>query len=495
VRWRVELTSPGVNTPEVSSVQLALRGAPREIAPALWRNGRSGAISVGVDDSQPTLLGASDPLLANGYQGTSFVQGGAIPGYSYPHEVALHTLSHGCADSPADGYQTNSLLTEFTAQTNAFDPLLSERGLIQSLAWPCGNYDRAKGSIGRLFFVSARGFRDGDPAVTPLCGPGGWACALPEGEPMELLEEPTPRNFMNLRGIAIDEFRWPQLADAKHVVHWAEESGDWANFVYHGGGGPGYQGEIEEMAASDVWVAPQGEVARYVKLRDSFVFEAVGSSASSRDYRVSTTLGVLDVPLFNPALAGLIPLEDVVEHVFSGGVTARVSSPASFGTPLRALVWGNGAALSTRAIEGNPYLLFATPLAPSPTPIHDDWVASGDADADGVPDATDNCTFRANVGQADAGGVALARPNRVGDRCECGDVSDDGDVDAGDVGLLRSVLAGSAALGAEGLAKCSVIDASSPTCDAVDLVVLRRRLAAPRPLLPGTRPVCVAARP
>ncbi len=498
LRWRVELVSPGMGTPEVSSVQLAITGSPQELAPALWRSGRAGAVTVGVDDSRDTLLLPGEQLLLNGLRGTPFLQTLALPGFALLHELALHTVSHGCAWSPPDGASGNSLLTELTNQTNTFDPYLPARGRLQSLAWPCGNYDLAKGSLGRRFVVSARGFRDGDPGVRYLCMPSpadDWACAHPEGEPMELLEEPTPRNFMNLRGIAIDEFRWPELTDAKHVVAWAEQSGDWANFVYHAGGGPGYQGEVEEMLARDVWVAPQGEVVRYIRLRDAFAFETIASSASSRDFRVATTLTPADVPEFNHALASY-PLGEVVERVFDGGVTARVHSPPARGTPLRALVWGNGAAIATRSIEGNRYVLFDTPLAPAATPIHVDWVSAGDADADGVPNATDNCTWRANGSQSDLGGVLLAGPNRVGDRCECGDVANDGDVDAGDVVLLRSALAGSWTLVGDAAAKCSVIDApGAPTCDIADLAVLRRRFAAPRPLLPGTFPVCAAARP
>jgi hypothetical protein len=74
------------------------------------------------------------------------------------------------------------------------------------------------------------------------------------------------------------------------------------------------------------------------------------------------------------------------------------------------------------------------------------------------------------------------------------DVSTDDDADVDDVEWLREELVKPGSLGAEGLAKCSVIDVAAPTCDVADLVVLRRRLQAP-PLLPGTFPVCAAARP
>ena len=46
-----------------------------------------------------------------------------------------------------------------------------------------------------------------------------------------------------------------------------------------------------------------------------------------------------------------------------------------------------------------------------------------DRDADGMPDATDNCPYHANPGQAD-----VDRSSR-GDLCECGDQTGDGRVD------------------------------------------------------------------
>ena len=505
LRWRVDLAGQGTGTPEIPSVQLALTGQPREIAAALWRNGRSGAISAGTDDSKPAMLAPPlDALNDWGFKGTSFVCfvsmcGFEIPPFSLDHELASHTVTHGCAGSPPDGSQSNSLLAEFTQQQDVLDAALSERGRVQSMAWPCGNYDLAKGSIARRFFVSARGFRDGDPGEQALCGPDAWVCAHPEGEPMELVEEPTPRNFMNLKALAADAFRLLEFVNVPDAVDWAEDQGDWVVLVYHHFDGVPYHGEIAAMVDRDVWVAPQGEVARYVKLRDSFASETVGSSATSRDFRVSTTLSPADVPAQNHALAWYPPGE-VVERVFDGGVTARVHSPSSRGTAQRALVWGNAAPLTTLDLEenpyhleGNPYLLFDTPLAPYPTPIHVDWVAPGDADGDSVPNDDDNCTYRANLDQADVGGVAFTDTNGVGDLCECGDVSNDGGVDTADVTALRTFLAGGA-LSADGLAKCSVIDLASPTCDVADLTVLRRRLET-RPLLPGTFPVCVAARP
>jgi hypothetical protein len=65
-------------------------------------------------------------------------------------------------------------------------------------------------------------------------------------------------------------------------------------------------------------------------------------------------------------------------------------------------------------------------------------VPNGDADGDGVPDASDNCPLRANADQADSGGPNSATPDGIGDACQCGDASNDGVVDGTDVQELRS---------------------------------------------------------
>ncbi|HXZ86563.1 MAG TPA: thrombospondin type 3 repeat-containing protein [Myxococcota bacterium] len=117
---------------------------------------------------------------------------------------------------------------------------------------------------------------------------------------------------------------------------------------------------------------------------------------------------------------------------------------------------------------------------------------SGDVDADGVPDSLDDCPIAANPDQRDSGGVGTPTPDGVGDACQCGDVSNDGRIDAADVATLRDFLAGrSSALPAP--QKCDVgRGASTGACDLLDAVLLRRALAQ---LAPGIEPVCSAFRP
>jgi len=75
----------------------------------------------------------------------------------------------------------------------------------------------------------------------------------------------------------------------------------------------------------------------------------------------------------------------------------------------------------------------------------------------------------------------------------CGDVNDDGSVDASDVTLFRSHLAAPLAspLSPNGAAKCTVapLVPTLPPCDILDVVVIRRSIQSP-PLAPPRGPDC-----
>jgi para-nitrobenzyl esterase len=114
-------------------------------------------------------------------------------------------------------------------------------------------------------------------------------------------------------------------------------------------------------------------------------------------------------------------------------------------------------------------------------------------DFDSFTNDSDNCPFATNSDQADAGSVGTDPSDGIGDRCQCGDVTDNGIVDAADVSLLRSRLAGGPPLSIHGVSKCNV-ESSSAACDIVDVAVMRRRLATPA-LGPGISQVCAAANP
>jgi hypothetical protein len=60
-----------------------------------------------------------------------------------------------------------------------------------------------------------------------------------------------------------------------------------------------------------------------------------------------------------------------------------------------------------------------------------------DTDMDGVLDEFDNCVFTANPSQSDSGGIGTATPDGIGDACQCGDVTAEGEVNAFDAEWIK----------------------------------------------------------
>ncbi len=114
-----------------------------------------------------------------------------------------------------------------------------------------------------------------------------------------------------------------------------------------------------------------------------------------------------------------------------------------------------------------------------------------DPDNDGFLSPCDSCDFKANVDQADGGGVNTTTPNGIGDACQCGNLVAPGIVNAADVSALRAHLVRNPLLTATQLTFCSVI--GGPTdCTIRTLVALRRAIAS---LPPGVQQTCTAALP
>jgi hypothetical protein len=120
------------------------------------------------------------------------------------------------------------------------------------------------------------------------------------------------------------------------------------------------------------------------------------------------------------------------------------------------------------------------------------YVASPDADSDGVADVDDNCLNEPNPTQSDVGGVgAGSSPDGIGDACQCGDVSGNGFVTTADATLMtRSLLVPpTATLARPDL--CNV--GGSASCTTADAVIVTRALLVPP--TSAVQQVCAATLP
>ena len=118
--------------------------------------------------------------------------------------------------------------------------------------------------------------------------------------------------------------------------------------------------------------------------------------------------------------------------------------------------------------------------------------ASADADADGVPDRTDNCPQTWNPDQSDTAGVGSDAPDGSGDACQCGDLTGEGRGDDLDVYAYRLGLTTTTEELLPTASRCNLADPPSGEvgCDVLDVTVLRRAVGG---VGPGAGQLCTAA--
>jgi hypothetical protein len=115
-----------------------------------------------------------------------------------------------------------------------------------------------------------------------------------------------------------------------------------------------------------------------------------------------------------------------------------------------------------------------------------------DTDSDGICDGSgtggggcsagpDLCPYAPNGVETDSGGINTSSPDGIGDGCQCGDVTDNGIVDASDLQAIRDTLVGNAPMGTYVGKRCNLIgpraaNGSGSDCDVADAFVLDRLL-------------------
>jgi len=244
-----------------------------------WQGDAAGAASVSIDDSCTSCL---DILRENGFKGTYYLSctDQFSPAdwdmwrsiYAEGHEIGGHTTSHKSChilDEATLRWELSSNRKEILTNLGMPEEELS------SFAWPSGDSSAASRAIAGEYYVCARGYHCNE------------------------LEDKNPRDFMNLRSLNTPHYH-PAVYDPPDYFKKADEAeslGKWVNYVFHNKCQD--DGAISYLAKKDLWVAPVGKVAKYIKERQSSGITDIVRT----DSQISCVLqGSLDPRLYNEEL-------------------------------------------------------------------------------------------------------------------------------------------------------------------------------------------------
>ncbi len=252
-------SSQSVTGPVTIAVTLIINPA-EAVEPVTWKDGKAGAMSVSVDDGQPS---AFYELNNNSFKGT-YVTNGSIPPSFYTSysqagmELGSHLINHPCAPV-SDVDLTNVEILPNLSGLCTYTPVTINK--IITLVWPCGYTNYREQDVAYEYFLSARGYN------------------------INKLEDPSPENFMNLKSYNSHEHPPYPPSDLKTVVDSAVLLKKWFNLVLHNLTDD--DGAINYAGSKDIWVAPIGTVIKYILQRDRFILSGFSENSDQMTFNVS----------------------------------------------------------------------------------------------------------------------------------------------------------------------------------------------------------------
>ena len=316
-----------------------------------WLDCKTAAVSYSQDDTNNidpnSANSCHDELVNAGLRGTFNYNGSTSPAWlvtlsNEGHEIGSHLTDHGlnCAALPScyPNCTPESLLqipytitdvndfrqTQIDPNVTAIESRTNKPVL--SMAWTCGNTDAGRMAAAEYYFVGTRGYTNVETNNF------AWIYDV---------NTPTPATFMNLNS---DWYFHQSLLDK------AIAEGGWQIVTVH----DYCEGVTQLKNISDtVWVAPIGEVLKYIRVRDATQFSNYVRSGYNIYFDAVHTLGTFQ----REQLDGtpLLPI------VFDNPVTIRtpIASSTNVITVQRN---GIGITYTEGTISGTKYVWFNTPL-------------------------------------------------------------------------------------------------------------------------------------
>jgi hypothetical protein len=314
-----------------------------------WLGCKTAAVSYSQDDAGNISGGNScrPQLEAAGFRGTFYYDGNTTQSWmaafsAAGHEIGSHLVNHNlnCTMPPScfpnctpqSLWQTPYTPADVTAfRQNQIEPNIAaiEAGTgrpVVSMALPCGSTDAARMTASQYYFVGVRGYYDSWDSNFP------WIYDT---------NATTPAEFMNLNA---DTYFSQTLVDR------AISQGTWEIATVHD-----YCEGIPYLSSkqSSLWVAPVGEVLKYVRVRNAAQFSNYSRAGQIISFDAVHNLGALQRQKVDGTM--LAPI------VYDNPVTLQVPILAS-DTVVNVQVNGLAIAYNVQTMAGSQYVLFDTPL-------------------------------------------------------------------------------------------------------------------------------------
>ena len=227
---------------------------------AVWKDGLDAAMSVSVDDGQPS---GYDELSKNGFKGTYVTNGTTPPSFYTTYfnagmELGSHLVNHPCNSVSDYNLKFQEILPN-VSNLCIFTPVTPDK--IISLVWPCGYTNYREQAVASDYFLSARGYN------------------------INQLEDATPDNFMNLKSFNSHEHTPFPPSDLKTMVDSAVFRHKWFNLVLHNMTND--DGAINYAKSKKIWVAPIGTIIKYLMQRDRCIISNYAESSDRSSFYVS----------------------------------------------------------------------------------------------------------------------------------------------------------------------------------------------------------------